>query len=99
MCLSQAASVLALGLKTHMEPSFDPLVSLQPEFCALPRGHYRSSCGASTAVRSETKLVKTASRSALAGGGERDRLLDDYQATEAGWLVSNNRLILTRSAP
>ena len=48
---------------------------------------------------SETKLVKTASRSALAGGGERDRLLDDYQATEAGWLVSNNRLILTRSAP
>ena len=40
----------------------------------------------------ETKLVKTASRSALAGGGERDRLLYDYQATEAGWLVSNNRL-------
>ena len=40
----------------------------------------------------ETKLVKTASRSALAGGGERDRLLDDYQAPEAGWLVSNNRL-------
>ena len=43
-------------------------------------------------MRSETKLVKTASRSALAGGGERDRLLDDYQAPEAGWLVSNNRL-------
>ena len=43
-------------------------------------------------MRSETKLVKTASRSALAGGGERDRLLYDYQATEAGWLVSNNRL-------
>ena len=43
-------------------------------------------------MRSETKLVKTASRSALAGGGERDRLLDDYKAPEAGWLVSNNRL-------
>ena len=43
-------------------------------------------------MRSETKLVKTASRTALAGGGERDRLLDDYQATEAVWLVSNNRL-------
>ena len=40
----------------------------------------------------ETKLVKTASRSALAGGGERDRLLDDCQAPEAGWLVSHNRL-------
>ena len=40
VCLNQVASVLALGLKTHMEPSFDPLVSLQPEFCALPRGHY-----------------------------------------------------------
>ena len=36
----------------------------------------------------ETKLVKTASRSALAGGGERDRLLDDCKAPEAGWLVS-----------
>ena len=43
-------------------------------------------------MRSETKLVKTASRSALAGGGERDRLLDNCQAPEAGWLVSNNRL-------
>ena len=43
VCLNQVASVLALGLKTHMEPSFDPLVSLQPELCALPRGHYRSS--------------------------------------------------------
>ena len=43
-------------------------------------------------MRSETKLVKTASRSALAGGDERNRLLDDYQAPEAGWLVSNNRL-------
>ena len=28
--LSQVASVLALGLKTHMEPLFDPLVCLQP---------------------------------------------------------------------
>ena len=43
VCLNQVASVLALGLKTHMEPSFDPLVSLQPELCALPRGHYRRS--------------------------------------------------------
>ena len=40
----------------------------------------------------ETKLVKTASRSALASGGERDRLLDDCKAPEAGWLVSQNRL-------
>ena len=40
----------------------------------------------------ETKLVNTASRSALAGGGERDRLLDDCKAPEAGWLVSQNRL-------
>ena len=38
-------------------------------------------------MRSETKLVKTASRSALAGEGERDRLLDDYQAPETGWLA------------
>ena len=37
--LSQVASVLELGLKTHMKPSFDPLVSLQPELCAVPRGH------------------------------------------------------------
>ena len=36
----------------------------------------------------ETKLVKTASRSALAGGGERDRLLDDCKAPEAGRMVS-----------
>ena len=43
-------------------------------------------------MRSGTKLVKTASRSALAGGGERDRLLDDCKAPEAGWLVSQNRL-------
>ena len=35
----------------------------------------------------ETKLVKTASRSALAGGGERDRLLYDYQATDVGRLA------------
>ena len=32
--LSQVASVLALGMETHMEPSFDPLGSLQPELCA-----------------------------------------------------------------
>ena len=43
-------------------------------------------------MRSETKLVKTASRSAQAGGGERDRLLDDCKAPEAGRLVSQNRL-------
>ena len=43
-------------------------------------------------MRSETKLVKKASRSALAGGGERDRLLDDCKAPEVGWLVSHNRL-------
>ena len=43
-------------------------------------------------MRSETKLVKTASRSALAGGGERDRLPNDCKAPEAGWLVSQNRL-------
>ena len=43
-------------------------------------------------MRSEIKLVKTASRSALAGGGERDRLLDDYRTPEIGWLVSHNRL-------
>jgi hypothetical protein len=41
--LSQAASELALGLETHIEPSFDPLANLQPELCAVPRGHYRSS--------------------------------------------------------
>ena len=32
----------------------------------------------------ETKLVKTASRSALAGGGERDRLLDNCRTPETG---------------
>ena len=32
----------------------------------------------------ESKLVKTASRSALAGGGERDRLLNDCKAPEDG---------------
>ena len=40
----------------------------------------------------ETKLVKTASRSALAGRGERNRLLDDCKAPEAGRMVSQNRL-------
>ena len=50
-------------------------------------------------MRSETKLVKTASRSALAGGGERDRLLDDCQAPEAGWLVSHNRLGHASASP
>ena len=46
----------------------------------------------------ESKLVKTVSRSALAGGGERDRLLDDCKAPEAGWLVSQNRLGGLRTA-
>ena len=41
--LSQAASELVLGLKPHMVPSFVPLVIPQPELCAVPRGHYRSS--------------------------------------------------------
>ena len=41
--LNQVASELVLGLKPHMVPSFVPLVSLQPEICAVPRGHYRSS--------------------------------------------------------
>ena len=50
-------------------------------------------------MRSETKLVKTASRSALAGGGERDRLLDDCKAPEAGWLVSHNRLGQASASP
>ena len=50
-------------------------------------------------MRSETKLVKTASRGALAGGGERDRLLDDYQAPEADWLVSHNRPGLALASP
>ena len=40
----------------------------------------------------ETKLVKTASRSALAGRGKRNRLLDDCKAPEAGRMVSQNRL-------
>ena len=43
-------------------------------------------------MRSETKLVKTASRSALVGGGQRDRLLDNCKAQEAGLLYSENRL-------
>ena len=37
--LSQVASVLELGLKPHMQPSFVLLASLQPELCAVPRGH------------------------------------------------------------
>ena len=37
--LSQADSELELGLKPHTKPSFVPLVSLQPELCAVPRGH------------------------------------------------------------
>ena len=92
------ASVLALGLKPHMEPSFVPLVSLQPELCAVPRGHYRSSRGAPREGL-ETKLVKTAGRSALAGGGERDRSLDNCKAPEAGWLVSHNRLGQASASP
>ena len=43
-------------------------------------------------MRSETTLVNTACRSAIAGGGERNRLLDGCQAPEAGWLVSHNRI-------
>ena len=50
-------------------------------------------------MRSETKLVKTASRSAMAGGGERYRLLDDCKAPEAGRLVSQNRLGQVSASP
>ena len=50
-------------------------------------------------MRSETKLVKKASRSALAGGGERDRLLDDCRTPETGWLVSHNRPGLASASP
>ena len=50
-------------------------------------------------MRSETKLVKTASRSALAGGSERDRLLDDCRTPEIGWLVSHNRPGLASASP
>ena len=44
-------------------------------------------------MRFETKMVKIGSRSALAGGGERDmhRLLYDCRTPEIGWLVSHNR--------
>ena len=47
----------------------------------------------------ETKLVKTASRSALAGRGERGRLLDDCKAPEAGRVVSHNRLGQASESP
>ena len=43
-------------------------------------------------MRSEIKLVKTASRSALAGEGAQARLPNDCKAPEAGWLASQNRL-------
>jgi len=47
----------------------------------------------------ETKLVKTDSRSALAGRGERGRLLDDCKAPEAGRVVSHNRLGQASESP
>ena len=50
-------------------------------------------------MRSETKLVKTASRGALAGGGERDRLLDDCRTPDTDWLVSYNRPGLALASP
>ena len=46
-------------------------------------------------MRSGTKLVKTASRSALARGGEQGRLLDDCKAPETGQAYKNGR----RGAP
>ena len=50
-------------------------------------------------MRSETKLVKTASRGALAGGGERDRLLDDCRTPDTDWLVPHNRPGLALASP
>ena len=47
----------------------------------------------------ETKLVKTDSRSALAGRGERGRLLDDCKAPEAGKVASHNRLGQASESP
>ena len=46
-------------------------------------------------MRSGTKLIKTASRSALARGGEQGRLLDDCKAPETGQACKNGR----RGAP
>ena len=50
-------------------------------------------------MRFETKLVKIGSRSALVGGGERDRLLDDRRTPEIGWLISHNRPGLASASP
>ena len=43
-------------------------------------------------MRSGTKLVKTASRSTQAGGGEQGRLLDDCKAPEASLVITKIRL-------
>ena len=50
-------------------------------------------------MRFETKMVKIGSRSALVGGGERDRLLDDRRTPEIGWLISHNRPGLASASP
>ena len=48
-------------------------------------------------MRSGTKLVKTASRSAQAGGGGQERLLDDCKASETGQASANP--LLERAQP